>query len=404
VKNLQQQKKWTILIYANGNNELQPEIWQSKIAAENTGSHQNVNVVLQISREKDTLVSILRPSISFPSRVAKWIGTRRYLIDNGKSTLLKDLGKINMSSPATLYEFTKWAIPLYPAQNYMLILSGHGYQFVGAITDYSQHAPFIMGISEMCTAIERACSELNCKIDLLVCDICYFNSIEVMYEFGKKEAPAVKNVLTYFLTGPIAGLPLNRIIHTVQTNCFADLKNQIVNLTQILQNPGHLVAFEINSTKLAYLKNLYNNLAERYLETNSVLNLTALLYHSNPTDHWLSTFVSEIKSHTLSLVISRPPNLVTNINLLFVANSPTPHQDKLALYSKLAFTQNNAWLNLLNKTKDYSPPKTNYNHELIPTKLAFDEVLTYISIMNPTLSNDQKKVILRNLINYKQWL
>ena len=216
MKNLQQQKKWTILIYANGNNELQPEIWQSKIAAENTGSHQNVNVVLQISREKDTLVSILRPSISFPSRVAKWIGTRRYLIDNGKSTLLKDLGKINMSSPATLYEFTKWAIPLYPAQNYMLILSGHGYQFVGAITDYSQHAPFIMGISEMCTAIERACSELNCKIDLLVCDICYFNSIEVMYEFGKKEAPAVKNVLTYFLTGPIAGLPLNRIIHTVK--------------------------------------------------------------------------------------------------------------------------------------------------------------------------------------------
>lgn len=27
-------KEWTILIYANGNNELEPEIWESKLDAE----------------------------------------------------------------------------------------------------------------------------------------------------------------------------------------------------------------------------------------------------------------------------------------------------------------------------------------------------------------------------------
>ena len=49
-------KDWTILIYADGNNELEPEIWRSKIDAEKIGSSDTVNVIMQIARESNKLV------------------------------------------------------------------------------------------------------------------------------------------------------------------------------------------------------------------------------------------------------------------------------------------------------------------------------------------------------------
>lgn len=400
---MEQKKVWTILIYANGNNELQPEMWQSKIAAESAGFHPDVNVILQVSREKDALVGIIRPSYSLPPCNVKWIGARRYLLDNGKSILLKDLGKINMASPKSLYEFIKWATVYYPADNYMLILSGHGYQFVGAITDYSQNAPFIMGIPEMCSAIQSSCEELRLKIELLVFDICYFNSIEVMYELGKEEFPAVTNVLTYLRNGPIAGIPLDEFIHTIQANCHSNSRELINQLTQITSNKNYtLVATEINHIKLRYIKELFNNLASCYLDANSSLNLVELLYYSNPACFWHS-LVSEINSTISSLAISYTNNCDSNARLLFVASVPTSNHNKLALYSKLAFAHNNTWTHLLSTKKDYTPPKTNYSNELNPTMLTLDEVLTYISIMNPPLPFDQKQVILEKLINYKKW-
>lgn len=44
-------KQWTLLIYANGNNELEPEIWRSKLDAEKVGSSDNINVIMEIGRE-----------------------------------------------------------------------------------------------------------------------------------------------------------------------------------------------------------------------------------------------------------------------------------------------------------------------------------------------------------------
>ena len=396
-------KAWTILIYANGNNELLPEIWQSKIMAEHAKRHQDVNVILQISREKDELVSIIRPSYSFTPSKVKWLGTRRYLIADGKSNLLKDLGKINMAHPISLYHFVKWAISSYPAENYMLILSGHGYQFVGAMTDYSQQAPCIMGIPEMCSAIQRSCEELTAKIDLLVFDICYLNSIEVMYELGKEEDPAVKNVITYLQNGPIAGLALNELINTVQINCRIDPRFLINWLTRITRDKGYtLVAVAVDHRKLSHIKELYKKLAACCLEANYTIKLSELLYSSSPSCPCHS-LVAEIEANLASLIISHSQNCDANTILLFVANGPTTNRDKLALYSKLAFAQNNLWTDLLVADKDYRPSQLTYINNLQPTLLTLDEVLTYISIMNPACTIDQKQTILKNLIHYKKW-
>jgi hypothetical protein len=184
---MQNLKEWTILLYANGNNELEPEMWQSKLDAEKVGSDTNVNVVIQISREEKQLVKIIRPFCRLPESPEDWTGTRRYYVLKGHSDLINNHGKLNMAHPLTLYEFIKWGMKKYPAKKYMLILGGHGYQFVGAMTDYSQDTPYIMGIPAMSKAINMACHESGNKIDILVLDICFFNFIEVIYQLGKDE-------------------------------------------------------------------------------------------------------------------------------------------------------------------------------------------------------------------------
>ena len=52
------QKQWTLLIYANGNNDLEPEMWQAKLGAEKTGSSHNVDVIMQIRRENQQLIKV----------------------------------------------------------------------------------------------------------------------------------------------------------------------------------------------------------------------------------------------------------------------------------------------------------------------------------------------------------
>ena len=138
---IQNKANWTILIYANGNNELEPEMWQAKLLAEKIGSNAKVHVLLQLGREERKLVNLFRPDTFFPAPAESWTGVRRYLVNQGTSVLQEDLGKVNMAHPEILYEFIKWAMSKYPADQFMLILGGHGWQHVGAMTDYSQNKP-----------------------------------------------------------------------------------------------------------------------------------------------------------------------------------------------------------------------------------------------------------------------
>lgn len=399
----QQEKDWTILIYANGNNELQPEMWQAKLAAEQVGSNEQVNVILQISREKNEVVNILRPCAGLPKSNVRWTGARRYFLTDGTSILIKNLGKINMADPMQLYEFIQWAFLCYPAKHYLLILSGHGYQFVGAMTDYSQNAPYIMGIPEMSQAFNFASKQSGPKIDLLVLDICYFNFIEVLYELGKDENHAIQNVLTYIDTGPIQGLPYDKLLQAVRQNChITDLHYFIKEIINSLQ--FDLVAFEINHDKLKYIKKLYNDLADCYLAANDTIAISLHeLYSLNPTFPWYTLSMS-LQYNLLSLIIHAKNISNSSNELLHVANLPTDNPEYIALYSRLSFAQNNHWAYLLsNKTSSLSPAPLQ-DTVLTPLQLALKDVYTYISIMNPTSSDQQKQDIFTKLLQYKNWL
>ena len=376
------QKQWTLLIYANGNNELEPEMWQAKLDAEKTGSSHNVNVIMQIGRENRQLIRILRPMDVLPDADERWVGTRRYYIKNKQSDLIDDLGMINMAHPRSLYDFVKWGMQNYPARRCMLILGGHALQFVGMMTDYSQHTPYIMGLPEMAKTLNLLKKETGKNIDLLVLDTCHMNSVEAIYELGQDEDHAVHNVLTFIGEGPIAGLPYDSIIDLVQKSAdhdVADITKQIID-----RLPLDLVAFEINHKKLQGIKRTAHELALGYFNCDGntpdarCLNsmLSSIILHSKR--------VSQNKRHAIMIAASMIPPLAQ-------------------FYYKLAFAGNNCWTRLLLdqfKDIDYS---ANVRIELEPISLPKEVLYFYIAIMNESLDQQRLAMILEELLVYKNW-
>lgn len=113
-----QQKEWTILFYLNGNNELQPEMLQSKLSIEKEGTNEIVNILIQYSFVEKRIIEIIRPKYRFIKDEEGQPGAIRYRAAGPVSTLYEELGNINMSNPMCLYNFLEWGLTNYPGKKY----------------------------------------------------------------------------------------------------------------------------------------------------------------------------------------------------------------------------------------------------------------------------------------------
>ena len=112
---------WTLLVFMNGDNDLESAIWEDLNELEAAGSNENVHVIVQVDRHE-----------SYWQGDGDWTEARRYYItqdDNENklnSTLLESLGEVNMGDPEVLSEFLLWAQENYPAEHTILSMWNHG--------------------------------------------------------------------------------------------------------------------------------------------------------------------------------------------------------------------------------------------------------------------------------------
>ena len=211
-----------MLAYLNGNNELEPEMWRSKLDMDASDISNKVNIVIEIGRASENIVRIMRPQEKFTYDEECWSGVRRYVNDREKSVFVEDLGNINMADYKNLYKFIEWGINNYPAKRYMLVVAGHGF-LVLTLSDLCSDKPYTMGIYEMCTAINNIKADLDVNIDILVLDICFMNNIETIYELGKNKNNTVKYMITYIEQGPMEGLPYKKVIMNLDESNTSDI-------------------------------------------------------------------------------------------------------------------------------------------------------------------------------------
>jgi hypothetical protein len=110
---------WTIMVYLDGDNNLEGAGIDDFLEMAAIGSTSDVNIVVQFDR-------IDGHDASYDD----WTTTKRFHVtpwlEPYAANALMDLGELNMGDPATLVDFVNWAKTDYPASNYALILWDHG--------------------------------------------------------------------------------------------------------------------------------------------------------------------------------------------------------------------------------------------------------------------------------------
>jgi len=173
------QDNWTILVYSDGNNDLDVSqgntsyVIEDVQEMENVGSSDKVNVIAMVS------------SIRTGGQ-AKYYHIEHYpddLGDNLSSTLLDDLGSKDMSNYQTLRDFLVYGVTNYPAQNYMVIIDDHGAGWPGSCVDEQNGSGSLMSMVNMKNAFTGALSSTDIgKFDIITFHCCLMSMVEVAYQ------------------------------------------------------------------------------------------------------------------------------------------------------------------------------------------------------------------------------
>jgi hypothetical protein len=104
-------KKWTVMVYLAGDNNLDHNGVIDLNEMKKTGSTPDINVIAQFDRA----------GAGGP--------TSRYFLKKGTSLgadAVQSLEETNSGSPDALFDFIKWGVTGYPADHYLLVLWNHG--------------------------------------------------------------------------------------------------------------------------------------------------------------------------------------------------------------------------------------------------------------------------------------
>jgi Clostripain family. len=111
--------RWTVLVYLNGDNDLEPFALRDFHQMARVGSTPEVHVVTQFDR-----------SGRFAATAPQWGRALRFRVEKGMEprpeNALADLGEQNMADGAVLADFVRWGQEAFPAERYALVIWDHG--------------------------------------------------------------------------------------------------------------------------------------------------------------------------------------------------------------------------------------------------------------------------------------
>lgn len=157
----QPQKKWTILYYFDGKNNLAPMAEHSFNSLDEVGSDDNVNLVAQYAMPGKSVL--------------------QGLIERGGGTdILEDVGQRDMGSADNVKKFVEWGMKNYPADHYALVMWDHGAGFEGSMVD--EETNHIITNNDLAKALENVAKETGKKIDVINWNACLMQQAETGYE------------------------------------------------------------------------------------------------------------------------------------------------------------------------------------------------------------------------------
>ncbi|MHC9540159.1 MAG: clostripain-related cysteine peptidase [Vulcanimicrobiota bacterium] len=262
-------RKWTVLFYGAGDNDLAPAIFQEVNQLESVGSGSSLNIVAQLDLPDD------EKGCCKTYFIGKDADSQEIT-----SPVLRNLGSVNMADPETLAGFIAYGIKKYPAEHYMLVIADHGKAWRGAISDMSHNG--WMTTPDIRKSIEKGMAGEGKPLDVIAFDACLMASAEVAYE--------LKDVAQYMVaseetegaagwsfplilegrpdenaSGPIDSSLLSPLSPDISA---ADLASRIVDCAKA--NPGRLYTMSaINLSKMNDIGTSVKNFAQQIVNTDT---------------------------------------------------------------------------------------------------------------------------------------
>jgi len=173
------QAPWTVMVYLDGDNDLERYAIDDFLALASVGSTSDVNIVVQLDRAES--------SESWNDiRYGDWTDSRWGLVQAGDvpdDTWGMSLGEANMAGPGTLTAFINRATAAYPARKYALILWDHGAGCMeGILHDYDRGDGQTILDSMTDAEVRQALGGVSANIDLFCYDACLMGMVECAYE------------------------------------------------------------------------------------------------------------------------------------------------------------------------------------------------------------------------------
>lgn len=228
--------QWTWLVYMAGDNNLEGAGREDLKEMQQVGSTEQVNVIVQFDTEQNK--------------------TTRYRVEMGRLTVLQEMPGVDCGDPNVLTEFIKWGIQQYPAEHYLVDVWNHGGGWENLPPDFDYNSIKLSPPRRAATLkrtkrslfrttvykiderpAEQRAIAIDCgscdyldnqelhkallaalpdgkKIDILGCDACLMNMLEIGYE--------MKDTASYMVgseeTEPAAGWPYADILQALTKN------------------------------------------------------------------------------------------------------------------------------------------------------------------------------------------
>jgi hypothetical protein len=115
-----QTAQWTWLVYMAGDNNLEGAGRDDLAEMKQVGSTADVHVIVQFDTEKKK--------------------TTRYRVEKNRLKVLQQMPGVDCGDPTVLTQFIKWGIKTYPAQHYLLDVWNHGGGWENLPADYNYDA------------------------------------------------------------------------------------------------------------------------------------------------------------------------------------------------------------------------------------------------------------------------
>lgn len=168
---------WTILVYMNGDNDLEYFALQDFVEMLNVPNNTKLNVLVQLDRAVDGASPGYTDVDLGPA--GDFTGAMRFRVSYEDTSILDDLGEVNMGSADTLADFVEWGVKQGNTGHYGLVFWDHGggWDLFGP-DDSDDHDGLELPeiASGIAAGLEAASRDV--KLDLVGFDACLMATLE----------------------------------------------------------------------------------------------------------------------------------------------------------------------------------------------------------------------------------